>query len=104
MMTDLHQILMKKECIEWLNISIDNSVSGNQNNQVSFVLETNRGGQFEDPGFSGITVHAKNISAAPQAATINGESVSFTYDADRQKIEFDTFTLSEGQNVFEFAF
>jgi len=95
---------LEKEMYEKLNISIDTSVSGNQNNQVSFVLETERGSQFEDAGFSGITVHARNISAEPQAASINGEALSFTYDTDRQKIEFDTFTLSEGQNVFEFIF
>ncbi len=89
---------------ELLNISIDTSVIGNQNNQVSFTFETDRGSQFEEAGFSEITVHAKNISAVPKSAAINGESVSFTFDEDRQKIEFETFTLSEGENEFMFAF
>jgi len=94
----------EKGMYEKLNISIDTSVGDTQTNQVSFAIETQRGDQFGDAGFSGITVQTKNISAAPQSAFINGEAVSFTYDEERQMIEFETFTISDGENVFVFTF
>ncbi len=94
----------EKGLYEKLNISIATSANGSTNNQVSFTLETKPGDQFEDAGFSSITVHAKNISSAPQSATINGEAVSFSFDADLGIIEFDTFSLSDGENEFIFVF
>lgn len=94
----------EKGMYEKLNIAIDTSVGDTQTNQVSFTIETSSGDQFEDAGFSGITVHAKNIFAAPQSAFINGEALSFTYNEEGQMIKFDTFTISDGENVFVFTF
>jgi oligosaccharide 4-alpha-D-glucosyltransferase len=94
----------EKGLYEKLKISIDALVGVTQNNQVRFALETRRGEQFEDAGFSRITLHAKNISAVPQSAFLNGEAVAFTYDEERQMTEFSTFTISEGENVLVITF
>lgn len=94
----------QKGMYEMLDLSIEPSVGGAHTNHVRFRLETQRGEQFEDAGFSRVTVRARNISAEPQSAFINGEAVSFTYDKERQMAEFSTFAISEGENIFVFTF
>ncbi len=94
----------EKGMYEKLNVSIATSAAGAQNKQVVFNLETERGDQFRDPGFSGITIQAKNIPNEPLTATVNGEPVSFTYNAETRMIEFDRFTMSGGENLFMFTF